>query len=72
MSTHESDVLKIINLSKELGEIPDQLFIFGVQPKDTSQGDSLSSELQQSVESLALSLKNEIANIFDGKKKIRR
>ena len=69
ISTHESDVLKIINLSKELGEIPNQLFIFGVQPKDTSQGASLSSELQQSVESLTLSLQNEIANIFDGKRK---
>jgi hydrogenase maturation protease len=69
ISTHESDVLKIINLSKELGEIPDELFIFGVQPKDTSQGDGLSSELQQSVESLTLSLQNEIANIFDGKRK---
>jgi len=69
ISTHESDVLKIINLSKELDEIPDQLFIFGVQPKDTSQGDGLSSELQQSVESLTLSLQNEIANIFDGKRK---
>jgi len=69
ISTHESDVLKIINLSKELGEIPNQLFIFGVQPKDTSQGASLSSELQRSVESLTLSLQNEIANIFDGKRK---
>jgi hydrogenase maturation protease len=69
ISTHESDVLKIINLSKELGEIPDELFIFGVQPKDTSQGDGLSSELQRSVESLTLSLQNEIANIFDGKRK---
>jgi len=70
ISTHESDILKIINLSKELGEVPDELFIFGVQPKDTSSGNSLSSELQRSVESLTLSLQNEIANIFDGKEKV--
>ena len=69
ISTHESDVLKIINLSKELGEIPDELFIFGVQPKDTSQGDGLSSELQQSVESLTSNLQNEITKIFDEKRK---
>ena len=69
ISTHESDVLKIINLSKELGEIPDELFIFGVQPKDTSSGNSLSSDLQQSIESLTLNLQNEITNIFDGKRK---
>ena len=69
ISTHESDVLKIINLSKELGEIPDELFIFGVQPKDASSGDNLSPELQKAVASLTLSLQNEITNIFDGKRK---
>lgn len=69
ISTHESDVLKIINLSKELGEIPDELFIFGVQPKDTSQGDDLSPELQKAVSSLTLNLKNEITKIFNEKRK---
>jgi len=69
ISTHESDVLKIINLSKELGEIPDQLFIFGVQPKDVSQGDNLSPELQKSIPLLTSNLKNEITKIFDGKRK---
>lgn len=69
ISTHESDILKIINLSKELGEIPDELFIFGIQPKDTSQGDDLSPELQKAVAALTLNLQNEIANIFDGKRK---
>jgi hydrogenase maturation protease len=67
MSTHETDILKIITLSKELGEAPNNLFIFGVQPKDTSHGDDLSPELQKTVASLTLSLQNEIANIFDGK-----
>jgi len=69
MSTHESDILKIIHLSKELGEIPDELFIFGIQPKDVSQGDNLSPELQKVVASLTSSLQNEITNIFDGKRK---
>jgi hydrogenase maturation protease len=69
MSTHETDILKIINLSKELGEAPNNLFIFGVQPKDTSHGDDLSPELQKTVAALTLSLQNEITNIFDGKRK---
>jgi hydrogenase maturation protease len=69
MSTHETDILKIINLSKELGEAPNNLFVFGVQPKDTSHGDDLSPELQKAVSSLTLSLQNEITNIFDGKRK---
>jgi len=69
MSTHESDVLKIINLSKELGEIPAELFIFGVQPKDVSQGDNLSPELQKSIPLLMSNLQNEITKIFDEKRK---
>jgi len=69
ISTHESDVLKIIHLSKELGEIPDQLFIFGVQPKDVSQGDNLSPELQKSIPLLMSNLQNEITKIFDEKRK---
>jgi hydrogenase maturation protease len=69
ISTHESDILKIINLSKELGEAPKKLFIFGVQPKDTSHGDDLSPELQKTVAALTLSLQNEITNIFDEKRK---
>jgi hydrogenase maturation protease len=69
MSTHESDVLKIINLSKELGEIPDELFIFGIQPKDISQGDNLSPELQKSIPLFTSNLQKEITKIFDGKRK---
>jgi hydrogenase maturation protease len=69
MSTHETDILKIINLSKKLGEIPDELFIFGIQPKDVSQGNTLSPELQHAIESLTSNLQNEITNIFDEKRK---
>jgi len=67
MSTHESDLLKIIQLSKELNECPDELFIFGIQPKDTSFGSSLSSELQHNIEPLLIRLKAEIETIFNEK-----
>jgi len=67
--THETDILKIIHLSKELGEIPDELFIFGIQPKDTSQGDGLSSDLHEAVSSLTLNLQKEIKRIFNSKRR---
>jgi hydrogenase maturation protease len=69
ISTHESDILKIIHLSKKLGENPDEIFIFGIQPKDTSFGQDFSSELQQKVEPLSVSLQNEITSIFSEMKR---
>ena len=51
ISTHELDFLKIVELSKELKEAP-EIFIFGVQPKDTSFGKDLSDELQQNISSI--------------------
>ena len=69
ISTHEPDFLKVIQLSKELEEHPDELFIFGIQPKDTSFGSNLSSELQQNIEPLSVSLQNEITSIFSKMKK---
>jgi len=67
ISTHESDLLKVIQLSKELEECPDELFIFGIQPKDTSFGSGLSSELQHNIESLLIRLQTEIKTIFNKK-----
>ena len=69
ISTHESDILKIIYLSRKLGENPDEIFIFGIQPKDTSYGQDFSSELQQKVEPLSVSLQNEITSIFSKMKR---
>ena len=68
ISTHEPDFLKVIQLSKKLEENPDELFIFGIQPKDTSFGSDLSTELQQKIESLLIRLQTEIKIIFNKKK----
>jgi hydrogenase maturation protease len=37
-STHESDLLNIIDISKELKEIPENIFVFAIQPKSTLFG----------------------------------
>jgi hydrogenase maturation protease len=46
MSTHKADFFHILHLSKELKELPSQLFFFGIQPKDTSHGTDLSPDLK--------------------------
>ena len=62
MSIHESDVLKVIQLSKKLKECPNKLYFFGIQPKDTSFGQTISTNLEATIESLMLCLENKIKN----------
>ena len=44
-STHQNDILKIIQLSKSLNELPEKIFFYGIQIKDTSIGSNLSNEI---------------------------
>ena len=46
-SIHETDFLKIIQLSKSIDKTPKSFFIFGIQPADISPGKWLSKILQQ-------------------------
>lgn len=48
--THENDLFNVIKISKKLGEAPDEIFIFGVQPKDFSPKMGISQELRQSMD----------------------
>ena len=64
-STHEFDILKVINLSKNLDELPEYIFFFGVQPKDTSIGTDLSKELQQNIEKLLKKLIVELKKVYE-------
>jgi hydrogenase maturation protease len=64
-STHESDILEIINLSKNLDEAPEHILFFGVQPKDTSVGTDLSKELQKNIEELFKKLMIELKKVYE-------
>ena len=45
MSLHEGDLMQFIELSRRLGECPDEVVIFGIQPEDLSMGEALSAAL---------------------------
>lgn len=64
-STHGDDILKVINLSKQLNEKPNRFIFFGVQPKDTSHGTNLSSEIENKIDSYLNILKLEIKKISE-------
>jgi hydrogenase maturation protease len=46
LSLHEGDLMQSIALSRQLGECPPEIVIFGIQPKRVEMGESLSNELQ--------------------------
>lgn len=45
-SQHEGDLLQAISLSRYIGEHPDEIVIFGVEPETTEPGEELSPTLQ--------------------------
>ena len=63
ISTHETDFLKIIEVSEKLKEKPDKIYIFGVQPKDVTFGTNLSNELKVMLNDLFDKLKDNISSI---------
>ncbi len=63
-SIHESDFLKIIEISKQLKECPERIFVFGIQPKDTSHGQNLSSDLHKKLQSILDDLIRETKKII--------
>ena len=44
-SLHDVDILKVLELSKQLDECPPEVIIFGIEPAKVEQGDTLSPEL---------------------------
>lgn len=46
-SLHEGDLLEALVLSKRLGEYPEEVVIFGIQPERIAPGEGLSSALQK-------------------------
>lgn len=67
LSTHESDFISILALSKQLNELPQRLYVFGVQPYDLSFGIGLSTQLKKQLPDLKKTLKKEIQQVLSEK-----
>jgi hydrogenase maturation protease len=48
-SLHEGDLLNTLELSRHLGECPDDIVIFGIEPKAIADGEGLTGELQDNI-----------------------
>jgi len=49
-SLHEGDLLNTLELSRRLGECPDDVVIFGIEPKEIADGEGLTDELQNNMQ----------------------
>ncbi len=63
--THISDIFQIVILAKELNQIPKHLYIFGVEPEDTSYGQGLSGSITDNLDTLELCLKDKLHWVID-------
>jgi hydrogenase maturation protease len=49
-SLHEADILRIIELSRQLGECPNQIVIFGIEPESLELGQKPSKTLSDGID----------------------
>ena len=49
-SLHEGDLLNTLELSQHLGECPEEVVIFGIEPEQIADGEGLSDELQNNIQ----------------------
>ncbi len=47
LSLHEVDILKVLNLAKQLGQYPNEIIIFGIEPETIENQQNLSKTLLQ-------------------------
>jgi hydrogenase maturation protease len=59
-SLHEVDILQVINLSKQLGECPEEILFFGIEPESLSPGQELSETLSAKIDSYAKDILKEL------------
>ena len=61
-SFHEADLLGILELSRKLGEYPEEVVIFGIEPRNIAPGASLSPALEARVQEYAAMIRSELSS----------
>ena len=60
MSLHDGDLLKFIEISRKVGEVPEEIVIFGIQPESLEQGETLSLALASNMDRYLAAIVKEI------------
>lgn len=61
---HTTNILDVLQLSKEMGELPEDIIIMGIEPEDTSFGEDLSESLEERFPELVKALEERIDSFF--------
>ena len=59
-SLHEGDLLNTLELSHRLGQCPDDILIFGIEPKEIAHGEGLTSELENNIQQYVQAILKEL------------
>jgi hydrogenase maturation protease len=62
-SMHEGDLLNTIELSRRFGECPDNIVIFGIEPMEISDGQGLTSELEDNIQQYIQTILKELDKV---------
>ncbi|MCJ7776891.1 MAG: hypothetical protein MUP16_01055, partial [Sedimentisphaerales bacterium] len=60
-SLHEADILQVIKLSKQLGECPEKIVFFGIEPETLNPGRKLSKTLSVKIADYVETIRKELA-----------
>jgi hydrogenase maturation protease len=63
-SLHEADLIKIIDLSEQLGQCPSEIIIFGIEPQVIKPGCELSKILADKLDGYATTVRKELTKII--------
>jgi len=59
-SMHEGDLLNTLRLSRSLEQCPEDIVIFGIEPKEIADGEGLTSELQNNIQQYTRTILKEV------------
>ena len=62
LSLHEGDLLGTLALARQLGTCPEDVVIFGIEPKVVDFGDQLSPELVENLDSYVAAIRAEVGD----------
>jgi hydrogenase maturation protease len=59
-SLHEADLMRIIAMARQLGQAPDQVVLFGIQPERVEPGRNLSRTLRDRIDEYVSAILREL------------
>jgi hydrogenase maturation protease len=59
-SVHEGDLLNTLDLSHRLGQCPENIVIFGIEPKEIAHGEGLTSKLENNIQQYVQTILKEL------------